>query len=329
MVAIDGKHNSWRHLVLPLATHDALVMEAVLAVSNFHWQEKMAGTYPSLGKTNLHPSALSPDEQYCQLVASLRQHKDLNSCGTDRIRSVLVTILLLLLCSMVNGQSDFPILYRMLEAALITVGGVDALGGTETDTFLKVQINKCVLIPLDMSFGTNTFIRIWLYGLPLLNEEAGFRSISSPTFITDLMKSLNFQMDEYPEWPIASAMIEELVRQAVQIYLDSFKNSRGSTSSVTTLVESAPLAEGFIQSLKSIPSGFPGERVIIWASYIAASSCHTIDHQDFFEGFLESQYKRSRFANVREGIRILRDIWSREPNKRWTLLIASQHVLIM
>lgn len=129
MVVIDGLHNGWRYLALPVAQTDELVMDAVLAVSATH-------------------SYLKPDQYvqgypdthglYTRAIAGL-QNRSLNQSTQE---SILLTILILLIGVMVTGNSDFPILIQMLQSAFDVVGREDGLGNGELAGFIVRQVHK-------------------------------------------------------------------------------------------------------------------------------------------------------------------------------------------
>ncbi|OJJ79401.1 uncharacterized protein ASPGLDRAFT_70122 [Aspergillus glaucus CBS 516.65] len=107
MVVIDDNHNGWRHLILPLAWMDKLVMKTVLAVSPFHISRRSGGQYDHQTK-----------------------------------RLAILSIIVLLAAVMVTGCSDFPVLFHLLQSALDTVGGEDRLGPDELSEFALRQIHK-------------------------------------------------------------------------------------------------------------------------------------------------------------------------------------------
>lgn len=55
---------------------------------------------------------------------------------------MVTTILVLLSAIMVTGCSDFPVLIRMLESAVVAVGGREGLGEGEFTDFILRQVNK-------------------------------------------------------------------------------------------------------------------------------------------------------------------------------------------
>ena len=132
MVVVDDDHNGWRSLILPVAWSDDLVMDAVLAASAFH----LAGRTPDT-------QIINPAKFYQQAICGLQLKKDLTECDRQARQSVITTIIVLLVTVMVNGYSDFPIMFNMLKAAIDAVGGESGLqDGGETAEFALRQIRK-------------------------------------------------------------------------------------------------------------------------------------------------------------------------------------------
>ncbi|KAF5003109.1 hypothetical protein FDECE_10325 [Fusarium decemcellulare] len=257
-----------------------------------------------------------PNQLYRQVISGLQQQPDLESCDADRKHSILLTILVLLVGVMVTGRSDFPMLFRMLESALAAIGGGEVLGDGEVANFILPQVSK-----------------FRLYAAPLLSEESGLEVVSSQDHAARLFHCLNNQLSEYPEHSASFAFITDLVQQAINMYLEQVvRNSSLSPSNTPTALEiadSITRVEHFKETLEAFPPGAPGEQVIIWASFVAAASCLLDEHMQFFEEVFMRHYLRSGFANLITGLEVLRKIWARKPDERWTLLLAGIKILVM
>ena len=131
MVVIDDGDNGWRHLILPIACIDELVMNSVLAVSAFHLSGRAAGQ-----------RVADPSRLYARAIHELQKRKNLGECGRQTQQFVILAIVVLLVAVMVNGCSDFPIIFHMLQSALDTVGGDRGLADGEVAEFLLRQIHK-------------------------------------------------------------------------------------------------------------------------------------------------------------------------------------------
>lgn len=138
MVIIDRGFNGWRHLVLPMACQDDLLMWSVLAVAAFHHS----------GRVGAHHLAADPTSLASKAIYELQRRRNLVGCGLEERYRVIMTIIVLLLATMVNGDSDFPIILRMLESALalVTEDASQALSETMQTLaeFAAKQIRKYV-----------------------------------------------------------------------------------------------------------------------------------------------------------------------------------------
>jgi hypothetical protein len=132
--------------------------------------------------------------------------------------------------------------------------------------------------------------------------------------------------------------ITELVNQANAIYLHqalspdtqpprSFGNKTGEAPAAT-VSDSVCRVQRFIELLKLFPQDSPGEQVLIWASFVAASDCVLDEHKAFFENLFQRFYQRSGFLNVSRGLQLLRQIWARHQG-RWTALVPQAKLFIM
>lgn len=132
MVVVDGCYNGWRHIVLPVAWYDDMIMDAVIAASAFHLASRIS-TVPSP----------TPHEMYFRAIRQLAKRRDLRYWDTETRRLVILAIVVLLVVAMVNGMSDFPVVYQMLQSALDAVGGEEALGAAGgLGSFLVRQVRK-------------------------------------------------------------------------------------------------------------------------------------------------------------------------------------------
>lgn len=132
MVVVDDVYNGWRHWVLPVACSNEMVMDAVLAVSAFH----LSGKTP-------RPCLANPATFYAQAIKQLQDRRDLVHWDLQTKQLVILAIVVLLVAVMVNGCSDFPILFQMLQSALDAVGGeIELNDGGAMANFLLRQIHK-------------------------------------------------------------------------------------------------------------------------------------------------------------------------------------------
>lgn len=156
MVAIDGQHNGWRHIVLPIAHSEGLVRNAVLAASSFHLasrrnRERLSSSLScSLPLSSpVSPGALQatpgfrtePAQLYIKTIMDLQQ-RDIRRNDREKNLVTLLTILTLLVTAMVTGSDDFPMLFRLLDSAMEVIGGERHLGDSELARFVIRQICK-------------------------------------------------------------------------------------------------------------------------------------------------------------------------------------------
>lgn len=133
MVLVDDCTNGWRHLILPLACSDELVMSSVLTVAAFHYSKRARGS-----------RIADPVKLYSKTISELQKRRDLCNGDLDAKCRVIVTIVVLLLSTIVSGSSDFVILFRMLQSALDVVGGEELLAVSDNVIagFSAKQIRK-------------------------------------------------------------------------------------------------------------------------------------------------------------------------------------------
>lgn len=132
MVVVDDSFNGWRHLALPIALSDELVMNCVLAVSASHFSINVSDQ-----------NSIIPGQYYDQAIKWLQKRRELTKYDSQTVQSVILGILILLVGAMVNGCCEFPVLFRTLQSALDVMGGEEALRGEgELTVFLRRQVQK-------------------------------------------------------------------------------------------------------------------------------------------------------------------------------------------
>ncbi|CAG9955515.1 unnamed protein product [Clonostachys rosea f. rosea IK726] len=316
MTAIDGSHNEWRHLVLSLAQTDNLVMDAVVTVAFYHLELNKSTQAHKRTKCELSATRSDlrdPNEMYNRVIQGLRSQPGLNSGNVNIKISVSITILILFVGAMVTGGSDFLLLSRMLESAIEAMGGEDKLPRVYASDFIKNQNHK-----------------IRIYAAPLLNERRGLQFISSQTHKEQLFNSLTHRLLDYPEHSPTMMLVRDLVQQALDLYIAQFDYRTDDQASeelgnMTSIIR----VQHFKETLEAFPQGAPGERVLVWACFIAASASILDEHKEFFEQILLRHQSRNGFINILEGLECLRRIWSRTSQERWTSLLAQVNVLVM
>ncbi|KAI1453546.1 fungal-specific transcription factor domain-containing protein [Annulohypoxylon moriforme] len=295
MVIIDDGTNGWRHLVLPLACADELVLYSVLTVAAFHFSE---------GVESQHIA--DPIKLYSRTINELQKRRDLCESDLDARYRIIITIVVLLLSTIVNGSSDFAILFRMLQSALDVVGGEEtlAIGQNAIASFSAKQIRK---------------MRVYIS--PFISQDEGVNAVAAQA--QQCWDDQEYLFQSYPDYAYTLPLTSSLRELAFQIYLQQ-------TSGVQeTDVPLSDLVSRFRLMLESIPEDIEAEHVLVWPVFIAASASHVEEHNVYFTQFLERQFSRSGFANVIKALESLRRIWARNGQEDWTTLLSQQEVFVM
>ncbi|KAI5458800.1 fungal-specific transcription factor domain-containing protein [Mariannaea sp. PMI_226] len=293
MVVMDDDHNGWRHLVLPMAWADDLIMNAVLSASAFHLASRGAGEH-----------VVDPQKLYGRAIRELQQRRDLVECDHKTKQAVILTIVILLVAVMINGCSDFPIIFQMLESALKAVGGESKfLDGGETGNFFLRQIRK-----------------MRVYAAPLLSQDAGLHAIIYHG--SDSFDCLHYYDQLHPTQSSTFKTIADLRQQAFDIYLDRVLAGGSSTASRGVL-------DRFIATVQSFTEGSLGENVLVWPVFIAALESCSLEHRAIFEQFLRRQHQRNGFGNILRALELLKTIWARKSNKDWPAILPEPQVFVM
>jgi hypothetical protein len=130
MVIVDDHNNGWRHMVLPIAHRDELVMNAVLAASAFHLSSRKGS------------GVQDATQLYTLAIQELQRKRSIDRYELETQHVIILTILVLLVALMVNGSSDFPIVFHVLQSALQAIGGDSQLAEGDLGQFLLRQIYK-------------------------------------------------------------------------------------------------------------------------------------------------------------------------------------------
>ncbi|KAJ5407690.1 hypothetical protein N7509_001573 [Penicillium cosmopolitanum] len=291
MVIVDDHNNGWRHMILPIAHRDELVMNAVLAASAFHLSSRRGCGPQDAAKL------------YTMAIRELQKKRSIDKYDLETQHVIILTILVLLVALMVNGSSDFPIVFHVLQFALQAIGGDSKLAEGDLAQFLLRQIHK-----------------IRVYGAPFISQDVG-----TSTLIFEGQQSfdcLEYYRHLYPTYFDSFDRIASLRQQAYDIYL--YRASLGDDGAPST-----HLVEDFKSTLEQIPKGSLGEHSLIWACFIAASESHSLEHQLFFDTFLKRQFSRSGFVNILRALDLLQEIRKKRKRENWTKLLPEPQVFIM
>ncbi|KAI1088765.1 hypothetical protein F5B19DRAFT_408435 [Rostrohypoxylon terebratum] len=295
MVLVDDCTNGWRHLILPLACSDELVMSSVLTVAAFHSSKRAGG-----GRI------ADPINLYSQTISELQKRRNLCNGDLDAKCRVIVTIVVLLLSTIVSGSSDFVILFRMLQSALDVVGGEELLAVSDN---------------IIAGFSAKQIRKMRVYVSPFISQDAGVCAIASQA--QQCWDEQEYLLQSYPDYAYTLPLTSSLRELAFRIYLQQ-------TCGVTDIDPTLPdLVSRFRLMLESVPQDVELEHVLVWPVFIAASASFIEEHNIYFTQFLERQFSRSGFANVIKAIESLRRIWERNKQEDWTTLLSEQGVFVM
>lgn len=153
--------------------------------------------------------------------------------------------------------------------------------------------------------------------------------VSSPGLASQLFACLIHRLPPLLECSLTVSFIGDLIQQALNIYLDQVQAGPCLLEDPSANHNAVTRVQHFKETLEAFPPNHPGEQVLIWASFVAASGCVLEEHKLFFEGVFLRHYERNGFANILAGLAQLRRIWSRAPTERWTTLLANSEILVM
>ncbi|CAI6089440.1 unnamed protein product [Clonostachys chloroleuca] len=330
MLAIDGSHNGWRYIVLPLAHTDDLVMEAVLAVSAFHrdakkstdWAEYFQTSGSSLQYTSQEQSlwldsiASSPQTLYNTAIKGLRRRSNLAGSSYEAKQAILVAVLVLLVAAMVTGRDDYFMILGMLHSATDVFKGEDELWASELGRFLARQVQK-----------------MRVYAAPHISEMAGLETLTSQSQWDQYFDCVRYCSQSQSQGKVRLAAIEDVMQQAHDIYLqglDSASWALDDEKRRAADTDPEDRIERFKITLEQLPADGPGAHVLVWAIFLVAAASSSERHRVFFKEVLLKRYSQSRFANLLKGIKHLPQIWVRTDNGiRWTQLLSEARLFVM
>lgn len=158
--------------------------------------------------------------------------------------------------------------------------------------------------------------------------------VSCPSSVGRLFDSLVRRWPVGPEHTQTVAFVNDIVKQAVDMYLDQSRFVSEPSTDTTPLSgvdipRSIIRVQHFIDTLQAFPTTASCEQVLIWASFVVASGCVLDEHVRFFEETFARHYARNGFTNVLIALETLRRSWVRNMSQRWTLLLSQTGILVM
>lgn len=130
LVFVDDDANGWRRLVIPIAHSDELVKSAVISASTFCAAPFLSGQLPS------------PEVAYQKVIRGLRQRQNLVAQDLRGKQCVLLTLLILVANVIVNGSSDFRVIFALLQASFRAMRDGEEFFRGDLGLFISTQISK-------------------------------------------------------------------------------------------------------------------------------------------------------------------------------------------
>ena len=169
-----------------------------------------------------------------------------------------------------------------------------------------------------------------VYAAPFISETNGLQVLSSQDWSMEVLSCLNYCQAWQPQHASAVSIITDLVHQAHDIYINQARDmlSAGARP-VLAIPDAVARINRFKHTMELFPEGSPGEQVLIWASFLAASDCALDEHKTFFTELFQRYHQRSGFKNILGALRLLQKIWNRPVEDRWTTFLPQERLFVM
>ncbi|OAA52129.1 Fungal transcriptional regulatory protein [Cordyceps fumosorosea ARSEF 2679] len=308
MVALDFHGNGYRQIILPIATQDPMVSQAVSVVSAFHLSQAV-------------PSLRMKAEVNQQRVLSRLRQSALNPNPDQFFKlSNWVTILVLLVGDTITGSNNYvyllDLLSRLSRAALSDKSLPD-----DVKEFVQQQTRMQVFAPpRSRIVNANIECRFEVFGTPLSHPEKALDILRRRS--TDHLAFMSY-CPYTPEQRAFADTITEVMKQACRIF-----ECRASK----TVTPEASIAS--VERMRQIVTGMDLERdgshALVWPFFVAAAESTLPAHREFFASRLERLFSNTRFGSIPVALNTLRYIWSKSATTSWTDVVARERqVLIM
>lgn len=164
-----------------------------------------------------------------------------------------------------------------------------------------------------------------------MSESDGLQVLSSQHWSMEVLSCLNYCQSWQPQHASAVSIITDLVHQAHDIYINQARDilSTDTTSPVFAMPDTVARVNRFKHTMELFPEDSPGEQVLIWASFLAASDCVLDEHKTFFTGLFQRYHQRSGFKNILGALQLLQKIWNRPVEDRWTRFLPQERLFVM
>jgi hypothetical protein len=168
-----------------------------------------------------------------------------------------------------------------------------------------------------------------VYAAPLLSEGQGSSTLSCNNKVKRSLECLAHCSEQRPAHAPTVARIIHLVHTAHRVYLHETNLATVCPPTIGPQPVEANTIQAFIEELQAFSHDIPGEQVLIWATFIMASSCESYEHRLFFEQFFSKHHVRNGFGNLRQALWHLQRIWSRPPGQRWSRMLPDTAAFVM
>ncbi|KAJ3491157.1 hypothetical protein NLG97_g5649 [Lecanicillium saksenae] len=290
MVVLDFQGNAYRQMILPLATRDPMVSQAVSVVSAFH----LAQVVPSL--------RMKAEINQQRILSKLRQSAlDPNPNQFFKL-SNWVTILVLLVGDTITGSTNYVYLLDLL-----------------------LQLSRAALSDKSLSDNVKKFVKqqtymFELFGAPLSSPQKGLEMLRRRS--DDHLSFMSY-CPSTPEQQAAINLMVEAMRQACAIF-------EGRASKTATPESSIASVERMRQTVIDMDMETDGSHALVWPFFIAAAESTLPEHREFFAGRLKLLFSNTRFGSIPVALDTLEYIWSKSDTTSWTDIVTSERqVLIM
>ncbi|ATY60988.1 Fungal transcriptional regulatory [Cordyceps militaris] len=290
MVVLDFHGNAYRQMILPLATQDPMVSQAVSVVSAFHLSQAV----PSLrmqAEVNQH-----------RVLSRLRQAA-LNPNPDQFFKlSNWVTILVLLVGDTITGSSNYVYLLDLLS-----------------------QLSRAALSDKSLPDNVRDFVRqqtqmFELFGTPLSSPQKGVEMLRRRS--VDYLSFMSY-CPSTPEQQVFINAMTRVITEACRIFERRAARTATPESSTDSL-------ERMRDMVVDMDLETEGSHALVWAFFIAAAESTRPQHREFFASRLKQLFSNTRFGSIPVALDTLQYIWSKSDTTSWTDVVTRERqVLIM
>ncbi|KAH8812781.1 hypothetical protein F5884DRAFT_786385 [Xylogone sp. PMI_703] len=268
---MDNGSKGYADILLPLAYDNVMVRYALLAVS---------ASYIRLSQPTIAVQAL---QFQSKAIEGLKYASISSSNNATSSASSLATILLLLINDMINGNKEFSTLMQLADTWITVNRYYFNRPNEPLNKFLLQQVQMLRLLVLPLYRFNTTFTDFdFMRGNP---ESGSSRASLNRSKLVTAFENL-----------------DSAVTQACDLYMQHTSSKR---------VQAADRAlEALKSTVSKIPSNTPGEHVLVWIYFVAATKSQSDVHRSFFSVSLADLYNRLGLENLASSFQSLHKSWS-------------------